>query len=463
MVQRFQDILRSQQIVLDDSPEGKLFQTIVNSPEFERLSGVKQISYSKKAYRQGSHTRDIHSLGVYFLADQILQQIEEKHPKTYDPYQALIVRVRALIHDIGHGPCSHSWEGVMSTLGHTKGHEEWGHEIISDGNSVIGRALRDYDPALYDDVRNAFLREEPESFWDTIISSQLDADRFDFLLRDTQNSGIRVGVNESYLIPNIQLVYAGEDNDVCLAFSSKAEVAVKQVLDSREALYRSVSYHKHSESSDALLRRVFGDLQEVFHAHDVRDLGFSDDDVVVRIIQAETDQVTVADYLYLDDSELDSFIKKVSVNTHPALRNVAGYAKLLQESKPLIAVDLIMDLPGVLRNESDLKRVQGIFQDVAAENDLSFSGSFVKVKPSYKDTDNPYEKIWLVRPDGGIEELVDRVGALGAIYAGCVFSESPEVMVEFKRRVANDPEFNSKHGSSVFATSTGAVPAPQMI
>lgn len=459
-----QDNLRNRQITFPETAEGELLEKLVKSKEFDRLSEIGQIAFSRKAYRQGTHCRDIHSLGVYFVADQMLKQIEAKHPVTYDPREALIVRVRALLHDIGHGPFSHTWEGVMKEIGHDISHEDWGERILRDPNSEAGKALKEYSETVYEDVCRSFSKKG-ETFWDTIVSSQLDADRFDYLLRDTQNAGIKVGINEAYLIPNVQLAYVDVEGEqeICLAFNSKAEVAVEQVLQSREAMYRSISYHKHSESSDALLKHVFKELQAVLRDQGAEQLGFDPNNAIVKMVMAEPGDVSVDDYLRLRDFNLKNFLQELSERTQPELQSVSRYAGLLQKNKPMIAMDLIMDLPGELRNKADLEHVVGIFDRVSAGYQGVFSGHFVTEKPVYSGEKGAFEKIWMVRSNGVTEELPNRTGDLGKFYAGSVFSESAEVIEKFKEAIANDPYIQNKCGAAAFATNIGAVPAPHML
>lgn len=454
MVFCVQDTLHNRQIVIED----ELLIALVKSAEFERLDKIQQVSFSSKAFRGAQHTRYLHSLGVYFLADQILKKIEKQHPQTYDPYQAQIVRVRALLHDVGHGPRSHSWEGVMKALGHDRGHEEWGYHIIS-GNTEIGRILREYDESLYEDVRNSFLREEPASFWDTIIASQFDVDRLDYIQRDTSNAGVAVGINEGYLLANLKLSYVANSEDVVISFDPKAEEAVTQFLHSRKVMYSTISYNRHSESLDALMRHVFKRAQELFRKHGAQNLGFSPNDPHIRVIMAAPDDVSIEDYLYLDDSVLSAFIKKLAASSDTRLEELPRQTKLLSQSKSLAVFDFAKELPQ--KTESATNRVLEIFDEMRQKYPNDFSGSFTKRKPAYKETDNPFDKIWIAN-GGEPVEISKRAAMPDDIHVGVVFSESEKLINAFKARLKSDRILQKEFGGG-YGAPPKAVPAPPII
>lgn len=457
MVFRVQDTLHDRQIVIEDKDAPGLLEAIIESDEFQRLKHIQQISYSSEAFPAAKHTRYLHSLGVYYLADQMLQQIKEQHPQTYDPYQARVVRVRALLHDIGHGPRSHSWEGVMKSLGHKRGHEEWGYHIIS-GDTEIGRILREYDESLYEDVRSSFLREEPASFWDTIIASQFDADRLDYIQRDTNNAGVAVGINEGHILQNIKLSYVSDTDDVVIAFDPKAEESVNQFLYSRKMMYSTISHNKHSESSDALMQHVFKRAQKIFREHGAKSLGFNPNDPHVRVIMAAPDDVSVEDYLYLEDSVLSAFIKKLAASKDTRLEDLPRLAKLLTRSKSLTVFDFARELPQ--KTESAMTRAVEIFDEMRKEYSNNFSGSFVKCKPAYKNTKNPFDKIWIVN-GGEVVEISQRATMPDDIHVGFVFSESKELIGNFKECLKSDPQLKSEFGGS-YGAPARAVLMPQV-
>jgi HD superfamily phosphohydrolase len=459
MVHSIKDSLHSRQIEFDDSEEGLLLQRIIASKEFERLGNIRQISFSSNAYGQGTHTRKIHSLGVYYLADKILKRIKENHPKTYDPYQALVVRVRALVHDIGHGPKSHSWEGVMEVLGHDIGHEEWGAYILSE-DTEIAQILRSYGGPLLEDVKNKFVDDEPVNFWDTIISSQFDADRLDYLQRDFMGAGIGCGVDESYLLSSIGLAYANDDHDVCLTFNAKAEPALLQFLQSRVTLYKAVSFNKHSESSDALLRHIFGEVQKKFREFGPVELGFNENRSIVRVIMAEPNDVNVNDYLMLTDSAFDVFIDDLIHSNDSRMADISRKAPWLRQAKPLHAFSLTEEFPNASKAVFD--RAFQIFDEVKLSyGDDVFSDSFYKRKPSYEETGNTYKNI-MVSSGGFASDISHRVAVPDDIVVGFIFSESDKLIEDFRSRLRDDPEIKKVCGCG-YGIPVGAVPSPQML
>lgn len=456
------DSLHERMVVFPDTEEGNLLASLSRSKEFGRLKNIKQISFSSNRYGQGTHTRYIHSLGVYYLADKILEKIKKDHSETYSSYQAKKVRIRALLHDIGHGPKSHSWEKVMHALGHTRSHEEWGHSIVLSDDTQIGKILAEHDAVLHQEIAQSFLQKEQENFWDSIVSSQLDADRLDYLQRDFAGSGLGKPIDEAYLLESVQLAYANENHDICLAFNVKAEAALMQFLQSRVTLYRAVSLHKHSESADALLVHVFSKLQEVFREHGPEKLGFSDKNPMVRIIMAEPDQIEVSDYLRIDDSFFDYFLNEVIHSDNEHMKDISEIAARLNNDEPLGVVDLTAELPD--KSEEAFSRAKEIFEEMKANCEDGVLCEFSQYrKPSYRKTENIYENI-MIANGGFAQDISDRVNSMPNDIVICfVFSSDDEFIEEFKAKLKSDKKLQNMYKQQGYGIPVGAVPAPQMI
>src|SRR4051812_10324822 len=167
-------------------PLDALLFRLINAAEFQRLRRILQLGMAHLAYPGATHSRYSHSLGVMETARKILGHLERSVTISED--QRTVCLVSALLHDLGHGPFSHVFERVSGIS-----HERITQRLISDAESDVHRLLFQYDRVLPERVVN-FLRDETgRTFLNDVIASQLDADRFDYLLRDNLMTGSRYG------------------------------------------------------------------------------------------------------------------------------------------------------------------------------------------------------------------------------------------------------------------------------
>ena len=242
-----------------DKTADRLLWELLQTPEFQRLRRVRQLGLANLAYPGADHSRYGHSLGVLEMCRRILEQLSRS--VTIDEGDYLTVTVAALLHDLGHGPFSHVFERVSGTH-----HEVVTRRLIGEEDSEVRRVLSRFDPTLPARVcallagddhgggggggREAsavprYLRES--------ISSQLDADRLDYLLRDDLMTGSRYGQYDVQWLLRSMTV-GGGSGDPRLAVSYKGVSAVEGYLQSRQHMYRNVYFHKVVRSGEGMLR-----------------------------------------------------------------------------------------------------------------------------------------------------------------------------------------------------------------
>ena len=103
-----------------------------------------------------------------------------------------VALLAALLHDIGHGPFSHAFEQV-GTSSPPRTHEDWSAQIVRDDTTQVNRILRDVDEELPDQIGALLKEEEPKDIYATMVSSQFDADRLDYIQRDRMHAGLESG------------------------------------------------------------------------------------------------------------------------------------------------------------------------------------------------------------------------------------------------------------------------------
>ncbi len=227
------------------SPDDALLFRLVNAAEVQRLRRVRQLGMTSLAYPGADHCRYSHSLGVMETARRILAQLE--HSIVLDPARRTACLATALLHDLGHGPFSHVFEAVSGI-----DHEKLGRRIILDPDSEVNRILADHDPSLPSAVADLLCGPVAgEGFWRDILCGQLDADRFDYLLRDNLMTGSRYGGFDLQWLLHALTV---DDSTRRLAVTAKGVSAVEAYLQSRFHMYRNVYFHKVVRSAEGMVK-----------------------------------------------------------------------------------------------------------------------------------------------------------------------------------------------------------------
>ena len=155
-----------------------LIWDLINTREFQRLRRIRQLGTSYLTFHGAEHSRFSHSLGVYEIARKIISQFERNSFEEWPSEERLLCLCAALLHDVGHGPFSHSIETVFG-----EHHESWSCRIVQ-GDTEVNRVLRQVDPTFPDKVAAVICKTYPKEIVVSLVSSQLDADRMDYLLRD---------------------------------------------------------------------------------------------------------------------------------------------------------------------------------------------------------------------------------------------------------------------------------------
>ncbi len=227
-----------------DRPVDALLFSLLNAAEFQRLRRIRQLGMANLVYPGADHSRYSHSLGVMETARKILNHLRGWF--TIDAEAETVCLVGTLLHDLGHGPLSHVFERVSEIH-----HERVTQRVVMDPDSEVHRILFQYDKLMPERVLD-FLQCKPKrNFFHDILSSQLDADRLDYLLRDNHMTGSRYGdFDLGWLLH--ALTIDPESNR--LAVSVKGVSAVEAYLQSRQHMYRHVYFHKVVRSAEGMVK-----------------------------------------------------------------------------------------------------------------------------------------------------------------------------------------------------------------
>ncbi len=228
-----------------DRPAEALLFRLINAAEFQRLRRVRQLGMAALAYPGADHSRYSHSLGVMETARKMLDQLARAH--AIDEGDRVVCLVASLLHDLGHGPFSHVFERVAGV-----NHEAYTRQIISDPESEVHRLLSEHDAALPARVAQLVEGRAEPTFIDDILSSQLDADRLDYLLRDNLMSGSGYGDYDLAWLLHALTISGGASQRLAVAW--KGVSAVEAYLQSRYHMYRNVYFHKVVRSAEGMVK-----------------------------------------------------------------------------------------------------------------------------------------------------------------------------------------------------------------
>jgi HD superfamily phosphohydrolase len=215
---------------------------LIETPEMQRLRRIRQLGFSNLVYHGAEHSRFVHCMGVANLARRIYDRLWP----VSDPLDRLSVIAAGLCHDLGHGPFSHVMERISNIH-----HEDVTIAIITNPESAVFEVLSAVDSALPSRIADFYRKSDQRNPAHQIVSSQLDADRFDYILRDGLYTGVKIGVFDlERIITMLELC----DEEMCVSF--RATEAVEGYLLARFHMYKQVYLHKTSRAAERMLEAV---------------------------------------------------------------------------------------------------------------------------------------------------------------------------------------------------------------
>lgn len=268
---------------------------IIEHPYFQRLRRIKQLGLTEFVYPGATHNRFHHAVGAMYLMSEALNTLRQKGIEiSDDEYQASLIAI--LLHDIGHGPFSHTLE--QSLLHHVR-HEELSLLIMQKLNNYFNQEL---EVAI-----QIFKDEYPRKFFHQLVSSQLDVDRLDYLSRDSFFTGVvegSVGVDRI-----LKLINVSEDQ---LVVEEKGIYSLENFLSSRRLMYWQVYFHKTVVGIEKLLVQLIkrakflaGNGENLHPSGTLKE--FLLPDAESTIFEQQSDKLEA--FLELDDYDIWSSIK----------------------------------------------------------------------------------------------------------------------------------------------------------
>lgn len=288
---------------------------LIETPEFQRLRRIRQLGTSFISYHGAEHTRFAHSLGVYHLMSRVLKHLKERGVIAMGDDQFAMATCAALLHDIGHGPFSHLFEKLTGSH-----HERWVETVITTPGSNVHRVLVERSPAWPGQIASLIQGTwQGPGFVKDLLSSQLDVDRMDYLLRDSFMCGVPYGQFDlERLIHTLTVHREGAREQIVV--SAKGQHAAEEFLLARYFMYWNVYFHKATRSAEAVLEGLLKRAIDLVQSGQETKLQ-TVPKAVLPILRGTP--MELADYLDLDETDVLYAIKSWASSSDPVLADLS--------------------------------------------------------------------------------------------------------------------------------------------
>lgn len=350
----------------------------LDSKEFQRLRRIRQLGGDFQVYPTAEHSRFSHSLGVYEIVRRMVTEVKTLCAELTE-YEKVCVMLAGLLHDVGHGPFSHAFEHVTN-----HSHEEYTAKIIL-GDTELNSILRAVSKKMPEDIVSIIQHTHENDILNQIVSGQLDADRMDYLLRDSYFTATSYGQFDLERILRTMRVRKTSEGRKVIVVKHTGIHSVEDYIMARYQMYWQVYYHPVARSYEAVFIQLFNRLKDIFK--DNKDY-FEDMKVLIPFL--EKAEVSEEEYFRLDENSL------------------LYCCALIQDKDDVIAADLAKRLQNrklfeyVDYNEENLAQIQNMLRENGYDEQY-----YLRIENIEASVYSPYKgrKILIEKLDGQIVAL----------------------------------------------------------
>ncbi|MYL49550.1 HD domain-containing protein [Halobacillus litoralis] len=256
---------------------------LIGTAEFQRLRRIKQLGTSYLTFHGAEHSRFNHSLGVYEIVRRIIENFKDR--PNWNQEERLLCLCAALLHDLGHGPFSHSFEKVYKL-----DHEDFTQAILL-GDTEVNKVLSKVEKGFPKKVADVINKTYENKLVVSLISSQIDADRMDYLQRDAYFTGVSYG---HFDMERILRVMRPMEDQVVVKESGMH--AVEDYIMSRYQMYWQVYFHPVTRSAEVILTKI------LHRAKELHEEGYSFKLEPVHFLSFFAGEPSLEEYLALDEA-----------------------------------------------------------------------------------------------------------------------------------------------------------------
>jgi uncharacterized protein len=309
----------------DDTAEEKLMIRLIDTAEFQRLRRIKQLGLGLFTYQGAEHSRFTHSLGALHLMTRILDQLSDE--TEIAPEDRAAARAAALLHDVGHGPFSHAMEKVLGVH-----HEQMTMNAVTAAETALNATLKSFSAEMPLRVASIVDGTFKPVALAQLVSSQLDVDRMDYLLRDSLMTGAKYGFYDLEWIINALQIDQEADR---IYVSARGLHAVEEYLQARYYMFRQVYFHRTLRSAEAVLRSALRRAVELIR--NGRDVWCVELSAFEKMLRGE--RLSVTEHLSMDDSDVIFHMKQWQQSSDKVLSDLSHR---FVDRRLLKAIDLDM-------------------------------------------------------------------------------------------------------------------------
>jgi uncharacterized protein len=268
-----------------DPTEALLIQ-LIDTPAFQRLRRIRQLGPASLTFHGAEGSRFTHSLGVMYVARRIFDRLTMRHP-ALQPHRTVTL-CAALLHDLGHGPFSHTCEEIFQS-----NHELWTRRILQESPQI--RLLLDQaEPDLAAQIAQVYLKQYPLPLVSQLVTSQLDCDRLDYLMRDSYFTGASYGKLD---LDRIVLALDYDPASQQLVVARKGLAAIEHYLVVRYFMYAQVYNHPKNIAASWILERIMNRARHLLSNLEI-------DATLTAWLTKPNAELTLKEYLKADDGVL---------------------------------------------------------------------------------------------------------------------------------------------------------------
>lgn len=357
--------------------ELKVIWDCINSAWFQRLRRIRQLGGANMVYHCAEHTRFAHSLGVYEIVRRMVTEVPDI-VAALSERDKVTVMAAGLLHDLGHGPYSHAFETVTNTS-----HEDYTCRIIEE-DTEITRILNSASPGMAKDVADVIRHAGRNPLLSQMVSSQLDADRMDYLLRDAYFTGTKYGEFDMERILRTLRIEKGRQ----LVVKQSGVYAVENYIMSRYHMYWQVYYHPAARSYECVMHALFRRLKELYA---------DDPSQLIEIFRplVSSEPIGLAEYFRLDESSC-GYAFDVLAGHEDAI--VSDMAQRIRDRRLFEYADSTPERIAMLKKA---------LAEAGLNEEYYLGHDSVRQSPYVPYTGSQDSRIWIRMKDGSIRELSD--------------------------------------------------------
>lgn len=366
-------------------PKGIVLK-LIDHPYVQRLRRIRQLGLGYLVFPAAEHSRFSHAIGAMELGKRVLTSLREKDTTISDSeFEGTMIAL--LLHDIGHGPLSHTLEHVLI--------KDFAHEMMS--LSIMNRLNSEMNGGL-DEAISIFTNQHPKKFLHQLVSSQLDLDRLDYLRRDSFFTGVSEGTVGINRILKTMRVHKGN-----IVIEKKGIYAVENYIIARRLMYMQVYLHKTVLSADFLLRSIFKRVRYLLDAGEPLQIQSTALKWFMESLPSAKKGISaqlIDYYVQLDDHDIFVAIKEWAHFSDRILSDLCS--RYL--NRALFKTTFYEHEPDKARKEDVIKKIQKILKKQKLPSDDESISYYLSFEKSYSEA-YKYENdsIWILDQEKAIE------------------------------------------------------------